>query len=163
MGRQTLLQGIFLIQGSNPHLLCLLQWQAGSLPLVPPGKPDGSPIWCLLFDFPEPSLGATLCPLSKIPARGNLTLCSSILVTLGFRLFLKRVWPQDLCPCYSLWLTLWGSCSLSSLKSSFKCHLLREDFPDHLIQLASPSHAPRLHPLVACWVVLKQTVTDCEI
>ena len=23
----------------NPHLLCLLQWQAGSLPLAPPGKP----------------------------------------------------------------------------------------------------------------------------
>ena len=26
-------------QGSNPHLLCLLHWQAGSLPLAPPGKP----------------------------------------------------------------------------------------------------------------------------
>ena len=24
---------------SNPHLLCLLYWQMGSLPLVPPGKP----------------------------------------------------------------------------------------------------------------------------
>ena len=64
MGRQTLLQGIFLIQGSNPHLLCPLQWQAGSLPRVPPGKPGGSPIWCLLFDFPEPSPVATVCPLS---------------------------------------------------------------------------------------------------
>ena len=28
--------GIFLTQGSNPHLLCLLLWQVGSLPLVPP-------------------------------------------------------------------------------------------------------------------------------
>ena len=28
---------IFQTQGSNPHLLCLLHWQAGSLPLVPPG------------------------------------------------------------------------------------------------------------------------------
>ena len=35
----ALLQGIFLIQGLNPHLLCLLHWQVGSLPLVPPGKP----------------------------------------------------------------------------------------------------------------------------
>ena len=35
----ALLQGIFLIQGSNPHLLCLLHWQAGPLPLMPPGKP----------------------------------------------------------------------------------------------------------------------------
>ena len=34
-----LLQGIFLTQDSNPNLLCLLHWQVGSLPLVPPGKP----------------------------------------------------------------------------------------------------------------------------
>ena len=39
MGCQALLQGIFLTQGSNPHLLCLLCWQVGSLPLAPPGKP----------------------------------------------------------------------------------------------------------------------------
>ena len=29
----TLLQGIFLTQGSNPRLLCLMHWQAYSLPL----------------------------------------------------------------------------------------------------------------------------------
>ena len=34
----ALLRGIFLTQGSNLQLLCLLCWQAGSLPLVPPGK-----------------------------------------------------------------------------------------------------------------------------
>ena len=28
--------------GSNPCLLCLLHWQAASLPLVPPGKPMGA-------------------------------------------------------------------------------------------------------------------------
>ena len=39
VGCQALLQGIFPTQGSNPGLLCLLHWQAGSLPLVPPGKP----------------------------------------------------------------------------------------------------------------------------
>jgi len=39
MGCCALLQGIFQTQGSNPLLLCLLYWQAGSLPLVPPGKP----------------------------------------------------------------------------------------------------------------------------
>ena len=32
-------RGIFPTQGLNPHLLCLLHWQVGSLPLVPPGKP----------------------------------------------------------------------------------------------------------------------------
>ena len=31
-----LLQGIFPTQGSNPRLLCLLHWQAGSLPLASP-------------------------------------------------------------------------------------------------------------------------------
>ena len=40
MGCHFLLQGIFLTQGSNPHLLCLLHRQAGSLPLAPPGKPS---------------------------------------------------------------------------------------------------------------------------
>ena len=33
------LQGIFLTQRWNAHLLCLLHWQVGSLPLVSPGKP----------------------------------------------------------------------------------------------------------------------------
>ena len=33
-----LLQGIFPTQGSNLSLLCLLNWQADYLPLVPPGK-----------------------------------------------------------------------------------------------------------------------------
>ena len=35
----VLLQGIFPTEGSNLCLLCLLPWQAGSLPLAPPGKP----------------------------------------------------------------------------------------------------------------------------
>ena len=38
VGCYFLLQGIFLTQGLNPHLLCLLHWQMGSLPLVPSGK-----------------------------------------------------------------------------------------------------------------------------
>ena len=39
VGCHALLQGIFPNQGSNLCLLCLLNWQAGSLLLVPPGKP----------------------------------------------------------------------------------------------------------------------------
>ena len=38
-GCHFLLQGIFLTQALNPHLLCLLHWQASSLPLAPTGKP----------------------------------------------------------------------------------------------------------------------------
>ena len=43
VGCHTLLQGIFLTQELNPHLLCLLPWQAGSLPV----DHLGSPIHCL--------------------------------------------------------------------------------------------------------------------
>ena len=39
VGCHALLQGIFLIQGSNPHLSHLVHWQVGSLPLEPLGKP----------------------------------------------------------------------------------------------------------------------------
>ena len=38
VGCHALLQGIFPTQGWNPRLLHLLLWQAGSLPLAPPGK-----------------------------------------------------------------------------------------------------------------------------
>ena len=38
VGCCALLQGIFPTQGSNLCLLPLLHWQAGSLPLAPPGK-----------------------------------------------------------------------------------------------------------------------------
>ena len=39
VGCHALLQGIFLTQGLNPHLLCLLHWRVSSSSLVPPGKP----------------------------------------------------------------------------------------------------------------------------
>ena len=38
VGFRALLQGIFPTQGLNLGLLCLLHWQAGSLPLAPLGK-----------------------------------------------------------------------------------------------------------------------------
>ena len=39
VGCHALLQGFFPTQGLNSHLLHLLHWQAGSFPLLPPGKP----------------------------------------------------------------------------------------------------------------------------
>jgi len=44
----ALLQGIFLTQGLNPSLLCLLHWQMGSSPLEAPGKPVEVPTIVLL-------------------------------------------------------------------------------------------------------------------
>ena len=38
VGCHALLQKIFPTQGLNPHLLCLLHWQVGFLPLAAPGK-----------------------------------------------------------------------------------------------------------------------------
>ena len=38
MGCHAVLQGIFPTQGLNSHLLYFLHWQAGSLPLAPPGQ-----------------------------------------------------------------------------------------------------------------------------
>ena len=39
VGCRFLLRGIFPTQGSKTHLLCLLHWQADSLPLLPLGSP----------------------------------------------------------------------------------------------------------------------------
>ena len=46
--------GVFPTQGSNLSLLCLLYWQAGSLPLAPPGKPIRYPYgWRYESEFKE--------------------------------------------------------------------------------------------------------------
>ena len=45
VGCYAFLQGIFPTQGLNPHLLHLLRWQVGSLPLPQPGKPMGCHRW----------------------------------------------------------------------------------------------------------------------
>ena len=55
VGCHALVQGIFPTQGSNPRLLCLLHWQAGSLPLAGTWKLPKCPStaeqtkkrWCL--------------------------------------------------------------------------------------------------------------------
>ena len=40
-------RGIFLTQGLNPCLLCLLHWKVDSLPLMPPGKLKG--VFCVVL------------------------------------------------------------------------------------------------------------------
>ena len=62
-------RGIFPTQGSNPHFLHLLHWQADSLPLVPPGKLhhcglDGERVHRSCGNYPfEPLLGEGGCCL----------------------------------------------------------------------------------------------------
>ena len=50
VGCRALLQGLFLTQGSNLRVLCLLHLQAGCLPLAPPGRPQVS---CTQYFFIE--------------------------------------------------------------------------------------------------------------
>ena len=49
-GYHALLQEIFLTQGLNSCLLCLLHWQMGSLPLAPRRKPTQLVSQVLRFD-----------------------------------------------------------------------------------------------------------------
>ena len=42
LGCHSLLQRMYPAQGSYPHLLCLLHWRVGSLPLAPSGKPTNT-------------------------------------------------------------------------------------------------------------------------
>ena len=70
VGCYAFLQGIFLTQGSNSHLLCILHWQVGSLPLAPPGKPHTRcrqfPLWSSGTEFKDwESSRRHLCELCK--------------------------------------------------------------------------------------------------
>ena len=58
----ALLHGIFPTQGSNLFLLCLLHWQAGSLPLAPPGKHRKFYVICSLYRELHHSLSLRPCP-----------------------------------------------------------------------------------------------------
>ena len=49
-GFPFLFQGIFLTQGSNQGVLCLLHWQVDSLPL------QKSPYWCFSFHLHHPKV-----------------------------------------------------------------------------------------------------------
>ena len=48
VGCLAFLQGIFPTQELNPHRLCVLPWQVGSLSLVLSGKPKETNFTCLL-------------------------------------------------------------------------------------------------------------------
>ena len=79
VGCHFFLQGIFSTQGQNPSVLCLLLWQAASLPLAPPGKPQDSwslsilIIWpALISAFQLNSLGLLILACYKLVFPGVL-------------------------------------------------------------------------------------------
>ena len=73
VGCHALLQRIFPTQGSNP---CLLHWQVGSLPLVPPGEPLSYKIrFKKKLNTPAATAAAKLlqsCPTLWNPLDGSL-------------------------------------------------------------------------------------------
>ena len=92
MGCYFLLQGMFLAQGLNLHLLLSCAWQAGSLLPVPPGKPNFSSLCCVYSGVSSPlrpyALQNTrlLCPwdfLGKNTGVGCHFLLQGIFLTQG--------------------------------------------------------------------------------
>ena len=90
-----LLQGIFLTQGSNLHLLGLLHWQAVSLPLAPPGKPKIALSCFILLSFSKDNfteqriLDPFLSPLSATrKALPFLVIVNKAAMYMGVQIFL---------------------------------------------------------------------------
>ena len=100
VGCHALLQRIFLTQGSNPHLLCLLHWQVGSLSLELTGKPRSVQIYSIsslqLLFFPT-------CFPSRPPNKDKHLQCTSSLEPRTFSSFLtgeiKAVMPASCLLC----------------------------------------------------------------
>ena len=86
VGYCALLQGIFSTQGSSPHLLHLLHWQEGSLPLAPPGKLKCPHIYFQrkVPTWAPPRIGRTLrsslenCPFSSVQFSSVAQLCLTL-------------------------------------------------------------------------------------
>ena len=66
----VLLQGIFLTQGLNPGLLCLLHEQVGFLSLAPPGSPFKESLFCWFY---------FLCKTTNMCRNRIINLCTLII------------------------------------------------------------------------------------
>ena len=82
LGCMPSLQEIFRTQGSNPHLLWFLHWQADSLPLLPPGKPQSENVrLSAVSDSLRPhglELATLLCPWDS-PGKNTGVGCHALL------------------------------------------------------------------------------------
>ena len=90
VGCHSLLLGIFLTQESDLCLLCLLHWQAGSLLLVPPGKPTFTK--GIMSQIHDSGKG------TNEPAKGRVRFQMLLIVSQNVRVvteaFLRRESPQ---------------------------------------------------------------------
>ena len=135
----ALLQGIFLTQGLNSCLLCLLHWQVGSLPLAPPLKGQRS-LNCCMGEWEDVEKGTVLtstptCLLSQWSVRAlppRIDRCP--VVDWGPSPWnLTRLWQKTLSPLFLPYLSKWRpfqsrktgfiACFLQIGESSYKCIL----------------------------------------
>ena len=93
VGWHVLLQGIFLTQRLNVHLLCLLHWQAGSLPLAPSGTPQE-----LSYDPAIPHLGIYWEKMKNLIQKD---ICTPIFIAALFTI--AKTWKQPTCPSTEDW------------------------------------------------------------
>ena len=97
VGCHFLLQGIFQTQGSNPHCLCLLQWQAASLQLMPTRKLGGKNKNFFWF-FSVSILPQEDCLSVKVYLRRSFFLPDFISETPSVGFYLRSsYWLSDFC------------------------------------------------------------------
>ena len=83
-------RGIFPTQGLNLHLLHLLLWQAGSLPLAPPGKPPARGTVALLVAvIIKGSVFTTFCTMENGVKEAPLLLLHHYKLKVNFSSFRK--------------------------------------------------------------------------
>ena len=99
VGCHALLQGIFLSQGSNPQLFCLLHWQAGSLLLAPPGKTKLSPVFLKVLRTLTLAWSWAKSPNTKPKADLVLNILCSWLHTIPKLKSRVVFWVQSGCNC----------------------------------------------------------------
>ena len=95
MGRHFLLQWISPTQGSNLHLLCLLHWQAGSLPRAPPGKPYTYPYLAISQFTSVQSLGRIQLFATPRTAARQASLSFTISCSLLRLMAIESVMPSN--------------------------------------------------------------------
>ena len=94
VGCHFLLKGIFQIQGSNPHFLCLLHWQEGCLPLMPPEN-QGDLLSSHSISYENPlHLPLQSFPYLPPPLHPHLLLMSLIFLPSFFHIW---IWPVLRC------------------------------------------------------------------
>ena len=97
-------------QGSNLHLLCLLQWEADSLPLAPPWKP--------LFYIIQTQNLLELRPVARISAEHF-----NVNISLGFKLLVHFMFFDTFKSLFLQIFFLFLRCFLANLSSFFWLYL----------------------------------------